>query len=184
MNRSSVGNLLGLPVDIDSILINGASVCSRVRPKSVRRCRDWLLCLPPAVQRSDYSSNGAGRRWYLSAIKVTLLVIMCVHEGVSPPRLPVCREAACQPSRAERPFKRLLVMGWCELPCKTHRCARLHDPSDRHLLPHWAQRLCERCFDGVRRPAAHERAHSAQVCFFPHISNSKGFYSNTSLYFL
>lgn len=39
-NRSSVGYLLGLPVDIDSIVINGASVCSHVRYKCVYQCRD------------------------------------------------------------------------------------------------------------------------------------------------
>lgn len=54
-------------------------------------------------------------------------------------------------------------MGWCELPCKAHRCPWFSHPSDRHLVPHWAQRLCERCPNCVRCSAAHERAHSAQV---------------------
>ncbi|XP_053716079.1 transmembrane protease serine 7 [Synchiropus splendidus] len=44
-NRSSVGYLLGLPVDIDSILINGGVT---------------VLCPSTAVQRSDYTSNAAG----------------------------------------------------------------------------------------------------------------------------
>lgn len=37
-NRSSVGYLLGLPVDIDSILINGGSVCLSVDPMFVYQC--------------------------------------------------------------------------------------------------------------------------------------------------
>lgn len=38
-NRSSVGYLLGLPVDIDSILINGVSRLY-VHPKCLYQCRD------------------------------------------------------------------------------------------------------------------------------------------------
>ena len=81
----------------------------------------------------------------------------------SPLRLTVCGQAVCQPSWRERPFKRLLLMGGCELPCEAHLSARLSDPPHRHLVPHRAQRLCERRSGGVRRSAAHERAHSAQV---------------------
>lgn len=54
-------------------------------------------------------------------------------------------------------------MGWCELPCKTHGGPWLSHPSDHHLVPHRAQRLCEWRLDRVWCPAAHERAHSAQV---------------------
>lgn len=45
-NRSSVGYLLGLPVDIDSILVNGASVCLCVHHKCVLSvcCRREVYC--------------------------------------------------------------------------------------------------------------------------------------------
>lgn len=54
-------------------------------------------------------------------------------------------------------------MGGRELPCETHGRPRFSHPSDRHLVPHRAQRLCEWRPDRVWCSAAHERAHSAQV---------------------
>lgn len=61
-NRSSVGFLQELPVDMDSILINGGFT-------SEYKCLCFhgsgtvteQLCTVAGVQRSDYSSNIAGR---------------------------------------------------------------------------------------------------------------------------
>lgn len=71
-NRSSVGFLHELPVDMDSILINGVS-----KSHSECLCLDGLgigtgtelICIVAGVQRSDYSSNTAGREQRLRYVE-------------------------------------------------------------------------------------------------------------------
>lgn len=57
-NRSSVGYLMGLPVDIDSILINGTSACLSGWKRILHEIS--FSVVSPGVDRSDYTSNTAG----------------------------------------------------------------------------------------------------------------------------